>query len=129
MKKYVSDAVAFLYFLLGRLPAGADEAFKEAEKGRAVIYLPTIAAAELYYLFDKKNWLEHWDKLRNKMSEAATFRYYPFDEKILNIFKSTKAKELHDKIIILTTKALKADALLTNDKELVNLQEVNIIWT
>ncbi|MBS7251165.1 MAG: hypothetical protein KIH08_11360 [Candidatus Freyarchaeota archaeon] len=47
----------------------------------------------------------------------------------MNIFKSTKAKELHDKIILLTTKALKADALLTNDKELVNLQEVHIIWT
>nr|MDO8081126.1 PIN domain-containing protein [Candidatus Freyarchaeota archaeon] len=129
MKTYVSDAVAFLHFLLGRLPHGADEVFKEAEKGRAVVYLPTIAAAELYYLFEKKDWLERWDKLRNKMSEAVTFRYYPFDEKVLNLFKSTKAKELHDKIIILTAKALKADALLTNDKELVNLQEVNIIWT
>ncbi|WXG41471.1 MAG: PIN domain-containing protein [Candidatus Freyarchaeum deiterrae] len=129
MKTYVSDAVAFLYFLLDRLPHGADEVFKEAEKGRAVVYLPTIAAAELYYLFEKKGWLERWDKLREKMSEAVTFRYYPFDEKVLNLLKSSKAKELHDKIIILTAKALKADALLTKDEELVKIREVNIIWT
>lgn len=61
------------------------------------------------------------------MSEAVTFRCYPFDEKVLNLFKSNKAKELRDKIIILTAKALKADALLTTDKELVN--QVNIVWT
>lgn len=63
------------------------------------------------------------------MSEAVTFRYYPFDEKVLNLLKSSKAKELHDKIIILTAKALKADALLTKDEELVKIREVNIIWT
>jgi predicted nucleic acid-binding protein len=50
---YISDAVAFLYYLLDKLPSEADEAFKEAEEGRAVLYLPTIAAAELYYLFER----------------------------------------------------------------------------
>nr|MDO8077200.1 hypothetical protein [Candidatus Freyarchaeota archaeon] len=60
MKKYVSDSVAFLYFLLDRLPRRANKAFREAEEGRAVMYLPTIAAAELYYLFEKRGWLERW---------------------------------------------------------------------
>ncbi|MFB0562040.1 MAG: type II toxin-antitoxin system VapC family toxin [Candidatus Lokiarchaeia archaeon] len=129
MKTYVSDAVAFLYFLLDRLPHEADKIFKEAEEGRAVVYLPTIAAAELFYLFEKKGWLEWWVKLRNKMSEAVTFRYYPFDEKVLNLLESTKAREIHDKIIILTAKALKADALLTKDEELVKLNEIKIIRT
>ncbi|MBS7611756.1 hypothetical protein KEJ27_06065 [Candidatus Bathyarchaeota archaeon] len=49
---YVSDAVAFLYYLLDKLPPEADKAFREAEEGRAIVYFPSIAA-ELYYLFEK----------------------------------------------------------------------------
>ena len=128
MKVYVVDAVTFLYYLLDKLPSKADKAFREAENGEAVIYLPTIAAAELYYLFEKKGWLKYWNILKNKMSEYTTFKYYPFNEKILKNFQKTKAKELHDKIIILTAKALKANALITKDKELMQLKEVNIIW-
>lgn len=128
MKVYVVDAVTFLYYLLDKLPSKADKAFREVGNGEAVIYLPAIAAAELYYLFEKKGWLKYWNILKNKMSEYTTFKYYPFNEKILKNFQKTKAKELHDKIIILTAKALKANALITKDKELMQLKEVNIIW-
>lgn len=54
MITFVSDAVAFLYYLLDMLPPEANKAFKDAEEGHAIIYFPTIAAAELYYLFEKK---------------------------------------------------------------------------
>lgn len=64
MRVYVSDAVAFLHFLLDKLPLGADDAFRQAERGEAVLYLPTIAAAELYYLFERKAWLKWWDELK-----------------------------------------------------------------
>ncbi len=128
MKIYVVDAVAFFYYLLDRLPPKADEAFKEAENGKAVLYLPTIVAAELYYLFKKKNWTNYWNILRDKMARIITFRYYPFNEEILGLFDRTKAKEIHDKIIVLTAKVLKAHALITKDKEIVELKEVNTIW-
>ena len=119
MKTYVSDAVAFLYFLIDKLPPKADNAFKQAEKGNAIIYLPTIAAAELYYLFEKKGWLEFWVKLKKEMLKTGTFRYYPFNEKVLNLFDTTKAEEIHDKIIVSTVKVLKADALITKDKNIL----------
>jgi len=128
METYVTDAIAFLYFLLDNLPRNADEAFKRAEEEEAVIYLPTIAAAELYYLFEKKGWLDWWNNLRSKMSKAATFRYYPFNEEVLNLFGATKAKEIHDKITISTAKAIKADALITKDEDLTKLREVATLW-
>jgi len=128
MENYVSDAVAFLHLLKDNLPDKADKAFKRAEEGEAVIYLPTIAAAELYHLFEKKGWIEWWNRLTSKMSKAPTFRYYPFNEKVLNLFRTTKAIEIHDKIIISTAKAVKADALITKDKDIIKLGEVTTFW-
>jgi len=128
LKRYVSDSVAFLYFLLDRLPRRANKAFREAEEGRAVMYLPTIAAAELYYLFEKRGWLEQWTELRNRMAEVVNFQYYPFNERVLNLIRTTKAKELHDKIIVLTCRAVDADGLVTNDRKLSALGEVKTIW-
>ena len=129
LKVYVSDAVAFLYFLLDKLPRKANEAFKEAERGKSIIYLPTIAAAELYYLFEKKKWLKLWKELKSKMQEAEAFRFYPFNEKVLDYFSHTKAKEIHDKIIISTAKVLKAYAVITKDKDIAKLKEVDVIWS
>lgn len=128
MRIYISDAVAFFYFLLDKLPPKADEAFARAEKGEAALYLPTTAAAELHYLFKKKRWPEWWRRLRDRMNELATFQYYPFSEEVLNLFEETKADEIHDNIIISTTKLLKADGLITKDESLRKLGEVNVIW-
>jgi len=128
MKTYVSDAVAFLYFLLDKLPRKADEVFRQAENGEANIYLPTIAAAELHYLFERKGWAEYWIRLKNAMPSLATFRYYPFSEQVLDLFRQTKAREIHDRIIVSTAKVVMADALITKDESLKKLGEVNVLW-
>lgn len=128
MITYVADSVAFLHYLLDTLPAKADTAFREAERKTALLYLPTIAAAELYYLFERKGWKKQWAKLRAEMKRHGAFHYYAFNEDILNLFRATKAREIHDKIILATAKLLKAEALITKDKELRKLGEVKIIW-
>ncbi|MDG6923006.1 MAG: hypothetical protein JRN67_06930 [Nitrososphaerota archaeon] len=64
MKIYVADAVAFLHYLLDDLPKDADAAFQKAERGDAVIYLPTIAAAELFHLFKKKRQSSMWSRFK-----------------------------------------------------------------
>lgn len=128
MTTYVCDAVAFLYYLLDRLPLNAEKAFKEAEEGHALLYLPTIAAAELYYLFERKGWMEQWSRLEKEMKRHTTFNYYSFNEEILNHFGETKATEIHDKIITLTAKLLKAEALITKDEKLRELDEIKTLW-
>ncbi len=128
LNTYVSDAVSFLHYLLDDLPQKADNAFKEAEEEEATLYLPTVAAAELYYLFEKKGWRRQWLKLKTEMKIHPAFKHYPFNEDILNLFEETKAKEVHDKIIISTTKHLKAEALITKDKEILQLCEVKTLW-
>jgi len=128
MITYISDAVAFLHYLLDKLPPDADRAFREAEEGDALLYLPTIAAAELYYLFERKGWIKEWSKLKVEMKKHTNFNYYSFNEEVLNIFEETKAREIHDKIIVSTAKLLKAEALVTKDEGLRELGEVKTLW-
>jgi len=128
LKAFVSDAVAFLYYLLDRLPRKAEEAFSAAEKGEAVMFLPTIAAAELLYLFERKGWSKEESEMDRRMKESSTFRYYPFDAEILAGLRKTRAKDIHDKIIVATVRHLKAEALVTKDKEIRKLKEVRPIW-
>jgi len=128
MITYVSDAVAFLHYLLDKLPPNADKAFKEAEEGAALLYLPTIAAAELHYLFERKGWMKEWSKLKVEMERHTNFNCYSFNEEVLNLLEETRAREIHDKIIISTAKLLKAEALITKDEELLKLGEVKVLW-
>ena len=128
MISYVSDAVAFLYYLLDKLPPKAGKAFKEAEGGVASLYLPTIAAAELYYLFERKAWKKQWAKLKAEMKGHTAFNYYSLTKDVLDLFEESRATEIHDKIMVSTAKLLKAEALITKDRELRKLGEVRTLW-
>ncbi|HEW89758.1 MAG TPA: type II toxin-antitoxin system VapC family toxin [Candidatus Bathyarchaeota archaeon] len=128
MKIYVADAVAFLYYLLDKLPPSADRAFREAEKGGAVICLPTIAAAELLYLFERKGWLDKWHELLRSVEELPCFTFYPFDEGVLRELEGVKLRELHDRIIVATARVTKAEALITKDREIIGSGVVKTLW-
>ena len=128
MKVYVADAVAFLYYLLDKLPPAADEIFRMAERGEALIYLPTIAAAELLYLFERKGWLDKWHELLSYVEELPGFAFYPFDEGILELLQGIEIRELHDRIIVATTRAVGAEALVTKDMEVARSGAVATIW-
>jgi len=128
MKIYVADAIAFFYYLLDKLPRAADQAFREAERGEAVIYLPTIAAAELLYLFERKGWLDKWHELLRLVKELPCFTLYPFDEDVLRELEDIRLRELHDRIIVATTRVARAKALITKDKEIVGSGIVNTLW-
>ncbi len=55
MNHYVADTHALFWYLTGspRLGAQAKRAFDEGARGQAVIHIPTIVLAELYYLNEK----------------------------------------------------------------------------
>ncbi|MBS7611755.1 hypothetical protein KEJ27_06060 [Candidatus Bathyarchaeota archaeon] len=62
------------------------------------------------------------------MRKHSTITYYPFNQEVLSIFKETKAKEIHDKIIVSTAKLVRAKSLITKDEEAANLGKVNTLW-
>ena len=56
MNFYVADTHALFWYLINSSSLGPDArlAFDEADAGQAVIYIPAIVIAELYYLNEKK---------------------------------------------------------------------------
>jgi len=50
---YVADTHAWVFYLLDRLPEGANGVFLQAELGRVVVFVPTIALAECVHLVEK----------------------------------------------------------------------------
>jgi len=66
--------------------------------------------------------------MQRRIQESINLRYYPFDREILLQSKKSRAKGIHDKIIIATTRVLKAEALLTKDEEIRKLGEVKTLW-
>src|SRR5437588_10393202 len=56
MNFYVADTHALFWYLINSSALGADArlAFDEADAGQALIYIPAIVIAELYYLNEKK---------------------------------------------------------------------------
>ena len=124
----MADAVAFLYYLLDRLPPAADRAFREAEGGEAVVCLPTIAAAELLYLFERKGWLGKWRELLRLIDELPCFTLYPLDEGVLAELGSVRLRELHDRVIVATARVIGAEALITKDREIASSGVVSTLW-
>jgi predicted nucleic acid-binding protein len=61
------------------------------------------------------------------MRKHTTFTYYSFNVDVLNLFEENKAREILDKIIISTAKLVKAQVLITKDKELSMLGEVKTL--
>ena len=74
MKLYVADTHALFWYFIASplLGAQAQAAFDEAKQGQALIYIPAIVLAELYFLNEKKQSALRFDFLkRERRSEGG----------------------------------------------------------
>jgi len=125
---YVADAHAFAGYLIDELPHKADTIFKEAERQKCEIFVPSIALAELIYVFERtESDLKIWEMF-DKITLYPSFSIYPLDEGILRIIPDVKLAELHDRIIVGTSIAIKADGLITKDEEIKKSELVKTVW-
>jgi len=53
MDRYIVDAVAFLAYLVDKLPQTSDNIFKKAEENKIKLILPSIALGETLYTIYK----------------------------------------------------------------------------
>ena len=66
--------------------------------------------------------------MKAEMKGHTAFNYYSFSKDVLDLFEETRATEMHDKIMVSTAKLLKAETLITKDRELRKLGEVKTLW-
>lgn len=125
---YVSDAHAFARYLIDELPDDVDTIFENAERQKCKIFIPSIAIAELIHVFERtRSELKIWEMF-DKIDIYPSFSIHPLDEKILKIIPDVKLTELHDRIIVATSVAMKAEGLITKDTEIRKSELVKTIW-
>ena len=130
MNLYVADThTLFWYFTASpTLGAQAHAAFDEAKQGKALIYIPAIVLAELYFLNEKKNRPIDYSATFALLVQSAQFVLLPFEPIDTLDFDSDKAvTDIHDRMIVGVARRLGA-TLLTRDKQIVASGGVKTIW-
>ena len=124
---YVADAHSWVYYLTGKLSRKANGVFISVENGEDVMYVSTIALAECLYLSNKGKISLDVKELFNKFEISLNFIPVSFNFEVVKLLPSIKIKELHDRIIVATSKLLNAK-LITKDREIRNSGLVETIW-
>lgn len=130
MNFYVADTHALLWYLLdsSKLGANASSAFDEADQGQAIIYLPSIVIAELYFSVKKFNYQLDFAGELAKLRRHAQFEFVSFDAfDALDFDKDALVTEMHDRIIVGVARRINA-SLLTRDTEITTSGLLKVIW-
>jgi len=124
----VVDTHAFAGYLTDSLPSRPDRIFRDSESEECTIVIPSVAVAELIYVFEKTGTKSKiWDMF-DRLDSSPSLNIYVLDEEVLKIVPDIELKELHDRIIVATCRLIKAKGLITKDEEITRSRIVRTIW-
>jgi PIN domain nuclease of toxin-antitoxin system len=127
---FVTDTHALLWWFTDnpKLSKTAAQIFSNCEKGESVIFIPSIVIAEALSIFDKKRVSFDFKKLFKKIKNSENFVLIALDDPILEeMFDLKEISELHDKIIVSTSRYLNLP-IITKDSMLQSLRAVYTVW-
>ncbi len=130
MKLYVADTHALFWYFIASplLGAQAQAAFDEGKHGQALIYIPAIVLAELYFLSEKKQRPIDYSATFALLIQSAQFVLLPFEPIDTLEFDRDKAvSDIHDRIIVGLARRVNA-TLLTRDAQIVGSRVVATVW-
>lgn len=130
MNFYLADTHAVYCYLINSplLGANASQAFDEADNGNAVIYIPAIALAELYYFNQKQGQAIDFAVTFARFSQNPQFVLLPFEPEDVTDFDLDKMiPEMHDRMIAGAARRLNIPCL-TRDNPITNSGIVTIVW-
>lgn len=130
MMIYVTDTHALLWFLSNdpKLGNNAKEIFEKAERGEAVIIIPSIVLAECVSILEKHRRREKFNEILERIKTASNYETVPLDINVIErVYSIGSLKELHDRILVATTQLLGC-GLITRDRDIKGSKEVVCIW-
>ena len=130
MNHYVVDTHALFWYLTGapNLSPAAKAAFDEGAQGQALIYLPAIVVAELYYLNKKFGQPIDFAKNLAQIQSSSQFILVPFEAAdTLDFDAHAATPEMHDRMIVGVAVRLGA-ACITRDNQIVGSGLVTVVW-
>ncbi|MDQ3042670.1 MAG: PIN domain-containing protein [Acidobacteriota bacterium] len=130
MDFYATDTHALFWYLTAspKLGVNAKTAFDEGAKGNAVIYIPTIVLAELFFLNEKLNQPLDFNREFERFEQSAQFEFVGFaPENVKDFSQDSAVPEMHDRMIVGVARRLGVPCL-TCDKEIVASRLVKVVW-
>jgi len=129
MRRYVSDTMALIKFLNGRkvINDEIDSIFKNADKSRNIIIIPSVVLFEIGYLFEKRRIPISVKEMKNILVNSSNYVEEKLSIDIIDVsFEISDIPELHDRLIAGTARFLNLP-LLTNDPVILNSKFVSCI--
>jgi PIN domain nuclease of toxin-antitoxin system len=130
VNRYVTDTHALYWYLINspRLSATANATFDEADSGRALVYVPAIVIAELFYLNKKLGEPLNFAATFLQLQQSSQFVLLPFEPAdVLDFDAHAAVPEMHDRMIVGAALRLGVPCL-THDSQIVNSGLVKTIW-
>ncbi len=130
MNKYVADTHGLYWYLTASPKLGPEalSAFLEGERGEAVIYIPSIVVAELYYLNATIGFPLNFAAEFDGISRASQFVFTEFTaEDVLQFGDLVAIPEMHDRIIAGTSRSIGCGCI-TRDPLIIASGLVPVVW-
>lgn len=128
--EFVADTVAIIvrhFAKTGKIGLKAKKILKGADKGENLIYISVISVAEIMYLAERKRIPLNLEDFIKQIQDSDNYFFVDLTIGIVNIAKTIKGLELHDRLIVATGKYFNYP-ILSCDKSFSNLKEVKVIW-
>lgn len=130
MNFYVADTHGLYWYLIASplLGVNAKKAFDEGKNGNAIIYIPSIVIAELYFLNKKHGEQIDFSVEFARLKNSSQFEFVGFKAEDVDDFTIDDAvPEMHDRIIAGVARRLSAGCL-TRDQKIVASKIIKIVW-
>ena len=127
---YLADTHSLCWYFTEdkRLSSRALKIFASSEKGRFKILIPTIVLAEIFYISEKRKIKISFEKVLDRIGQGTNFEIIDLNLEVIEELKNIgDTLEMHDRIILATAKLYSA-IILTKDKEIKNLGEIETVW-
>lgn len=130
MNRYVTDTHALYWYLINspRLSAKANAVFDEADNGQALLYVPAIVIAELFYLNQKLGQPLDFAATFLQLQQSPQLVLLPFEPAdVLDFDAHAAVPEMHDCIIVGAALRLGVPCL-THDGQIVKSGLATVVW-
>ena len=132
MTDYLVDTVAFVGYLVDRLPSRADRPFREAESGKAHLLLPQIALGEFLYLALRGRVKGVTSEVRlrevlNELTASDAFTISSMPVAAWETFLTLSIPELHDRMIAAEAIS-RGIPVISNDSRFEGVDRLSVIW-
>lgn len=127
--EYAADTVTIVrhFTNTGKIGRKANDVLEGVENGEHHIFVSVISLVEVMYLSQKQRIDIDLDRTMKVINNSLNYSIVNLTPEIVKIAEKIEHPELHDKLIIATAKYMDIP-LLTSDKQVRELDEIETVW-